>query len=146
MIFKTQEVNTINDLDCGKVNDSQLERLGEAWMSLMHPDSEVHERMDQMMARLPAPKRSDGGQEGEGSEALQAAHISMGQRYLGCSNLYERGWSGFMGMVPLGGMMSGWSELGVWNMSLFWLLWLVTWILGNALLVALIRYFWKKVK
>jgi len=107
----------------------------------MHP-GKSHEYMDRMMARLPAldsPASEDSGQGGEGSESLRSAHITMGQRYLGCRNdLRGRGWH-----TSMMGMMGGWGGYGG-SMTSFWFVWLVSWVLVNVLLIALIRYFWKK--
>jgi hypothetical protein len=72
-------------IDPAKVSQQLLEELGDAVMGTMHPDSEQHEWMDQMMG-------------GEGSESLAAAHRWMGYRYL--SGGYGSGF-GMMG----GGMM-----------------------------------------
>lgn len=137
-ILQSQETTAVNDLDCSQVTDEQFESLGEAWMSYMHPDTQVHERMDEMMARLPSRSAgSDGGQGGEGLQSLQSAHISMGQRYLGCSEgLRERGWN-----PSMMGMMGGWGGAG---MGVFWSFWLLSVILVDILLIVLIRYFWKK--
>lgn len=41
------------------------------------------------------------------------------------------------------GMMGGWGGYGG-AMGGIWFFWLISWVLVNALLIALIRYFWKK--
>ena len=124
---------TISELDCDEVTDDEFERLGEASMSLMHPDPEVHERMDQMMG-------------GEGSETLRSAHINMGSQYLGCS--LGKGGMDMMtsgGITGMGGMMGSngnYSFSGFGGIFLFF--WLTIWALIIILLLVLIRYFWKK--
>jgi hypothetical protein len=158
-ILSSQQVESTDQMDCGNVSDDQFERLGDAWMETMHP-GKSHEYMDRMMARLPALdspasedsgqarlpalERSDSGQGGEGSESLRSAHISMGQRYLGCFSSWKGGrWTAMGMMAPFGGMMGGWGGYGG-SMTSFWFVWLVSWVLVNVLLIALIRYFWKK--
>jgi putative membrane protein len=81
-IMKTQGVNDIKSIDCSKVNEKQLEDLGDAFMDVMHPDSSEHEFMDRMMG-------------GEKSPTQVVMKRMMGARYLGC----------YKGEVPFGGMM-----------------------------------------
>ncbi|RJR15033.1 hypothetical protein C4579_03120 [Candidatus Microgenomates bacterium] len=139
-------VTSVQDLDCNELTDDDFESVGEGWMSLMHPETEVHERMDAMMG-------------GEGSQSLRQAHIQMGSNYLGCSPAGYRNGMGMMG----GGMMTGngmmgnammgtdvagipsyqftnarqsiglTSHMALVNLNL---------LLLSALLVILIRYFW----
>ena len=153
-ILSSQQVESTDQMDCGNVLDDQFERLGDAWMETMHP-GKSHEYMERMMARLsaldslagedsgqarlPALERSDSGQGGEDSASLRSSHITMGQRYLGCRNdLRGRGWH-----TSMMGMMGGWGGYGG-SMTGLWFFWLVSWVLVNILLIALIRYFWKK--
>lgn len=84
-IVEDQQVTDASKLDCDQLSDNQLEELGEAVMSQMHPDPEIHESMDEMMG-------------GEDSASLRQAHIAMAQRYLGCGSN--------TGMM-MGGMMAG---------------------------------------
>jgi len=142
-ILSSQQVESTDQMDCSNVSDDQFERLGDVWMDTMHPGKSL-EYMERMMARLPALERSDSGQGGEGSERLRSAHISMGQRYLGCLSSWNGGrWTAMGMMAPFGGMMGGWGGYGG-SMTSFWFVWLVSWVLVNVLLIALIRYFWKK--
>lgn len=134
-ILEFQGVGSVDEVDCENITDSQFERLGDAWMETIHP-GEAHERMDAMMG-------------GEGSATLREAHINMGTRYLGCpGNREGRGWKPHMGMMPWAGMMGGeWtggSGFQSSGLTLFWITWVVTILLLDALLVTLIRYFWKK--
>jgi hypothetical protein len=66
-----------------KLSDRDLEEVGEAVMSVMFPDPEQHEVMDEMMG-------------GEGSRRLARMHRRMGYNYLS---------GGGYGMM--GGMMGG---------------------------------------
>ena len=74
-------------IDPRKVSDEDLEELGEAIMSTMHPDPEQHETMDQMMG-------------GEGSKRLSAVHRMIGYRY-------AEGYSGGMTREAFMSMMGG---------------------------------------
>ncbi len=69
---------------CDKLNNEQLEMLGDYYMEQMH-SGEAHELMDKMMG-------------GEGSESLRQMHIAMAKR------LYCNEDTG--GMMGSGGMMN----------------------------------------
>ena len=129
-ILESQGIGSLNEVNCEEVLESQFEKLGDTWMESVHP-GESHDYMERMMG-------------GEGSESLRSAHISMGQRYLGCLSSWKGGrWTGMGMMAPFGGMMGGWGGYGG-SMTGLWFFWLVSWVLVNVLLIALIRYFWKK--
>ena len=85
-IRTSQGIGSDDAVDCATVTDEQMEELGEALMSIMHPDPEQHALMDRMMG-------------GEGSPMLTSMHRMMGARYLGCYS------GGMMGGMMGGGMM-----------------------------------------
>ncbi len=140
-IIKSQGVNEKSQIECAKVTDEQFEKLGEAVMSLMHPDEKEHQLMDQMMG-------------GEGSQSLKAMHILMGKRYLGCVSAMMIGRGAIMEMPMMQMMMGGWSSPsgfnktnnpmmmewfqnsiwwgggGSWLIILTWIIWLVVGILA----------------
>jgi hypothetical protein len=76
------------------VPEEQLEQLGEAVMSEVHPNEKDHAWMDSMMG-------------GEGSQSLASAHRWMGYQYLSVDSAYGYG-VGRMGMRGPG--MMGWSR------------------------------------
>lgn len=130
--------STLQELDCQEVTDNDFERLGDAWMETIHP-GEAHERMDAMMG-------------GEGSVSLQAAHIQMGQNYLGCNT----GTLGTPVRGMMGGMMNWWPNAGGYQnpqtlasslertVSIQALLSIFLSLVAIAALVSLTRYLWKK--
>ncbi len=75
-ILKNQNVTQINQLNCSKISDTDLENIGDAYMGLGLNDNQ-HDAIHNLMG-------------GEGSSTLQQAHINMGRAYLGC-------WSNFNG-------------------------------------------------
>lgn len=108
-------------LDCSKVNDEQLEQIGDAVMSIMHPDPKQHKLMDDMMW-------------GEWSKSLSAMHIMLWLNYLWCSS----GWKiGMMWMWMMWGN-SNWMwwytfNNWFWNMMWYWLAGM--WLFGGILMV-----------
>ena len=134
-ILQTHSWQQLDEVVCDQVTDIEWESLGEAVMGQMHPDSQQHEAMDQMMG-------------GEGSESLKQAHIGMGQNYLGCASgnfwgqgMMSGGMLGMMGSFGRGMMTttSRWSKLG----ESTWLGWGWGWghmVLGGILWVTLIVF------
>jgi hypothetical protein len=86
-------------VSCDKLNDEQLEAIGEYLMEQMHP-GESHEAMHKMM-----------GME-EGTEYHKQVHVNMA-RMMYCGEAGMMGSGGMMGMMPMmmnmmgGNMMSG---------------------------------------
>ncbi|UCB47337.1 MAG: hypothetical protein JSV25_07995 [Spirochaetota bacterium] len=91
-IREKQGLGPDDAIDPRKVSNKDLEELGEAVMSIMHPEPEQHEFMDRMMG-------------GEGSESLRRAHIRMGYNYLTSLDGENNGWFGRRGMM-------GWKRSG----------------------------------
>ena len=130
-LLSKQKIDTIQKLDCEKIIDEDLERLGDAIMEQQHP-GEAHEVMDQMMG-------------GEGSESLQRMHIAMGSNYLGCAENSEFGMmgGGMMSMMMGGGGKSMMGNFGSNSMSTFgwgfgWIFMILFWgliILGIVTVV-----------
>ncbi len=102
-IMQNQEVSRLGDIDCESVSEENFEKLGEAVMSVMHPDPEQHDLMDRMMG-------------GEGSKQLEAMHTYMGKKYLNCGGGGMNMMSGMMGSGMMSGMMgSGMMGSGMMN-------------------------------
>lgn len=66
-----QGVSDIEQVDCSKVLDEDMEALGDAVMGKMIGNSEMHMQMDEMIG-------------GEGSGSLRQMHIMTGSNWLGC--------------------------------------------------------------
>lgn len=75
-IREEQELKENEPIELTEVESEKLEELGEAVMSMMHPDLEEHAWIDEMMG-------------GEGSVFLSAMHRMMGYQYL--NRLYGYG-------------------------------------------------------
>lgn len=153
-ISAAQGVKSLDELECGAINEEQFEAMGEAIMSRMHPDEGQHELMDEMMG-------------GEGSESLRAAHIMMGQRYLGCASgmmnnemmggsaKMPGGMMGMMGISPMGmmpmmamtGSPQGWSLRPGFGGGYGWLnslTMVLIWLLLIVAIIALLKWLFKK--
>lgn len=139
-IKEAQSAADAKDIDCGKITEAQFEELGDAVMESMHP-GEQHELMDRMMG-------------GEGSDSLKAAHIAMGQRYLGCSGEasgmmggYNYGMIGMMGGA-INPLTKGGSNM-MGNFSYFGFHWfwpILFWLLVILAVVALVKWLVDKSK
>ncbi|MDP3995766.1 MAG: hypothetical protein Q8P74_00765 [bacterium] len=147
-IMEVQSVDEAVSINCQDVADEQFERLGEAAMSIIHPDEKQHELMDQMRG-------------GEGSENLKVMHIVMGENYLGCgtggvmgggmmggTDMMSTMMGGGGGMMNGGGGMMGWNNWGIgsgwgWFGLIFMIL---LWILAVVGIVALIKWLVGKTK
>lgn len=154
-IQEAQQVDSLEKINCDKITDEQLEKLGETFMAIIHPDPRQHELMDQMMG-------------GEGSEPLKAAHIMMGSRYLGCTSGMGMmgGQSDSMPMMG-GGMMDFWDDDGfesmgggmmrdsmwgrdmggmssTWGFWMFYVMKFLIWALVIVGIIFLIRFFMRK--
>ena len=134
-IRASQGIGRDESIECSEVTDDQFEMLGEALMSVMHPDPEQHALMDRMMG-------------GEGSPMLTSMHRVMGARYLGC---YSGGMmgsgmmgGGMMGTGRMGGpMMGGGMSSGMgggWGMMSPGLGSIALWVIILAVVVALIYF------
>lgn len=85
-----------SNVSCDKLNDRQLESIGDYFMEQTHPGAQ-HVAMENMMG-------------GEGSESLRRAHLQMAQ-VLYCRRAdTPLTYGGMMGMMPL--MMGGYYAQG----------------------------------
>lgn len=138
-IYESQNVLNQEDMSCAAVTDEQFERLGDTYMSVLHPDEAQHEAMDAMMG-------------GEGSDSLRQAHINMGRSYLGCWSDYDSyplsmpmmGWNGMMGNGSYGPDFNSFNQhsmmgygFGGFGGSLLMVLFWILIIIG---IVALVKY------
>jgi len=116
-IRESQGIGEKEKIDPDKVSDEQLEELGDAVMSVMHPDPREHEWMDNMMG-------------GEGSSTLSAMHKIMGYNYLMGSfgGMMGPGMMG-RGMMGQGMMGQGMMDRGIMDFGyggiLMWILFLI---------------------
>ncbi len=137
-LLQEQGVSEVKELNCDEITDEHFGELGDAAMSVMHPDQEQHTMMDTMMG-------------GEGSENLEVAHIMMGKNYIGCLT----GVAGDSGQTMMDIMMKGkWSfpfgfnqtnnpmmNFGFSTFGWFgWIFMILWWVLIIAGIVALVRW------
>lgn len=149
LIYTSQSVAELKNVDCSKVSEEQLIKLGDAVMGYGITEAE-HTAKENMMG-------------GEESPMSKRAHENMGRAYLGCwagyrsgpmampmmssavntappvlpgNDAYTSGSRGFMngGLGLGGGMMGGSGSFGGLTMLLVW----IFLILGIAALVKMI--------
>lgn len=135
-VLKSQNVSSINQLNCLKVTQDQFEKVGDAWMGVMAGSEQTHSAMEQRMG-------------GEGSQTLKQAHIQMGENYLGCSKGQQNNWmpmmygrgDGFpmMGYGYAGRMNGGYGWGFGWIAFLFWIVAFIDLILLGVFLLAKLR-------
>ncbi len=134
-IYSSQNISTSSQIICGKVTDSQFEKLGDAYMGLGITEQQ-HTAMENMMG-------------GEGSATLTQAHINMGRAYIGCWANYSSGpsYTRMMGgygtqmnqSYGYGGMMGGsYNNNGLFGLIVMILLFLLG-ILGITVLIKWIQ-------
>lgn len=133
-IYTSQNVTSQAEIDCSRVSDEQFEKLGDAYMSVMLPNEQQHQAMDNMMG-------------GEGSDALRQAHITMGRSYLGCWSNYNSG-PIYMPMMSNGYYPHGGYAYGGWGIGMMspfgWITTLLIWTLLVLGIVAIIKWINKK--
>lgn len=88
-IYKSQNITDREHVDCSKVTDLELIKLGDGVMGYGVTE-EDHEAMENMMG-------------GEEAPMSKQAHINMGRAYLGCWSNYK---SGPINMPMMGGYMA----------------------------------------
>ena len=139
-VLKSQNVNAINQLDCSKVSQDQLEKVGDAWMGVMAGNETNHSAMEQRMG-------------GEGSQAVKQSHIQMGENYLGCANSQQNNWmpmmNGYQNARGGGFPMMGYGYGGMMNGGLGWGFGIgafLFWIIAFIDLILLGIFLWKKIR
>ena len=128
-VLSSRNLATVDQLSCEDVTDSEWEELGEAVMSLAHPDPDQHAAMDQMMG-------------GEGSETLKQAHINMGQAYAGCASGSYGMMGGMLATNPSGasGSGMGWfTNMGQGQGAWGWFGALLMWLIVFAVIFLVVR-------
>ncbi len=126
-IMAAQGVQSRDAIDCTKISRDTLDKLGDGLMDYYHPGS-AHEVMDAMMG-------------GEGSSALEAMHVGMGEAYLGCRGDVV----GDETVNPPTARIVAENVSPSWGMSAGWSY--VPWIIAAevvVLLAVLVRYMWIK--
>lgn len=132
-----------SNASCGKLNESQLELIGDYYMELMHP-GQAHDAMEDMLG-------------GEGSASLKQAHLQMAQvLYCGETNTSVT-YGGMMGMMPLmgrfggyGGGMMGYGMMNYGNMmgygDWWWVFGLLFWALVFVALALAVYWLYRNVR
>lgn len=127
-VYASQQISSLDKLNCQKVTNDQFENVGDAYMGVMAGNEQSHSQMEQRMG-------------GEGSEELRNVHIQMGEKYLGCQTNKGGGYS-MMGWNGYGysGMMNGGFGWG------FGIVAFLFWIVAFIDLILLGIFLWKKIK
>lgn len=148
LLFATMDLEETNaakqiidsNISCDKLNENQLELIGDYYMEQMHPGIQ-HERVDQMMG-------------GEGSVSLKQAHMQMAWvLYCGQTNVTAT-YGGMMGMMPImgrfGGGMMGYGMMNYGNMMGYGSEWgvfgLLFWALAFVALVLLVYWLYTNLR
>jgi len=139
-VLKSQNVSSINQLNCSKVSQDQFEKVGDAWMGVMAGSEQNHSAMEQRMG-------------GEGSQTLKQAHIQMGENYLSCSNDQQNNWmpmmNGYQNAKGGGFPMMGYGYGGMMNEGFGWGFGWVAflfWIVAFIDLILLGVFLWKRIR
>lgn len=128
VVLKSQNISSLNQLNCKIVTPDQFEKVGDAYMGVMAGNEENHSFMEQRMG-------------GDNSENLKNVHIQMGKNYLGCQTNKGGGFS----MMGWGGYGYGNMMNGSWGWG-FGLLGLLFWLVAFVDLILLGIFLWKRIK
>lgn len=130
-----------SNISCDKLNESQLELIGDYYMERMHP-GQAHEAMERMMG-------------GEGSPSLKQAHIQIALVIYCRETNITATYGGMMGMMPIlggygpyagygGGMMNYGNTIGYGGW--WWVFGLLFWALVFIALVLLVYWLYRNIR
>ena len=145
-VLDSQNISSVDKLNCQKVTNDQFEKVGDAYMGVMSGTEANHTQMEQRMG-------------GEGSESLNQVHIQMGENYLGCQTSGNNSWMPMMfnsqNLASKGGgfPMMGWGGYGGYGNMMnggfgwgFGLVAVLFWIVAFIDLILLGIFLWKKIR
>lgn len=142
-IFKSQNINTIANIDCSKITDDEYRAVGDGYMSTFFADPKEHADFHTKLG-------------GELSPEVQTMHLNLGRAYLGCWANFH---SGPVFMPMMGGVMGSalYPAYGKMQLSLLlgngtysgfsifgWVTIILSWILLVLGIIALGKYLTKK--